>query len=205
MVVGVGDHLNTTVMKKQEKFYLSIIYVALVTVLILMVPLVAMQFTDEVKWNAPDFIVMGALIFSTGMGFILITRSSPNVAYWIAAALTFATAFLMVWANLAVGLIGSGPNLGNLIYMLVPAAAIFGTFLSNFNPSGMERTMYVTTLLLVVVTLVAFLANMDEYPSSSATDILAVSGFFAMLFIVSGLIFRFAAQQGRRESGKSNG
>jgi heme/copper-type cytochrome/quinol oxidase subunit 4 len=192
-------------MKKQEKFYRSIIAVALVTVLILMIPLVAMQFTDEVKWNAPDFVVMGALIFSTGMGFILITRGSPNVAYRIAAALTFATAFLMIWANLAVGLIGSGPNPGNLMYMAVPAAAILGAFLSNLNPSGMERTMYVTTVLLVIVTLIAFLANMDEYPSSSPTDILAVSGFFAMLFIVSGLIFRFAAQQGRQESEKSKG
>lgn len=143
-------------MKKQEKFYRSIIAVALVTALILMIPLVAMQFTDEVKWNAPDFVVMGALIFSTGMGFILITRSSPNVTYNIAAALTFATAFLMVWANLAVGLIGSGPNPGNLMYMAVPAAAMIGTFLSDFNPTGMERTMYATTLLLVIVTLIAF-------------------------------------------------
>ncbi|HMG92287.1 MAG TPA: hypothetical protein VK589_19655 [Chryseolinea sp.] len=192
-------------MKKQERFSRSIIGVALVTVLILMIPLVAMQFTDEVKWDAPDFIVMGALIFSTGMGFILITRSSPNVAYRIAAALTSATVFLMVWANLAVGLIGSGPNPGNLLYMAVPAVAIVGSFMSNFNPSGMERTMYTTTIVLVIVTAIAFLANMDQYPSSSATEILAVSGFFAMLFIVSALIFRFAAKQGPQEAEKLNG
>jgi hypothetical protein len=192
-------------MSKQEKFSRSVIGIALVTILILMIPLVAMQFTDEVKWSPVDFIIMGALIFSTGMGFILITRSSPNAAYKIAAALTFATAFLMVWANLAVGLIGSGPNPGNLMYMAVPAVAIVGTFLSNFNPGGMERTMYFTTFILVLVTLIAFLANMDEYPSSSAKDILAVSGFFAMLFIVSGLIFRLAAHHGRQKSEKSNG
>jgi|SRR5688572_21086457 len=192
-------------MKKQGNFSHSVIGVVLVTVLILMIPLVAMQFTDEVKWGLADFIIMGALIFSTGMGFILITRSSPNIAYKIAAALTFATAFLMVWANLAVGLIGSGPNPGNLMYMAVPAVAIVGTFLSNFNPNGMERTMYVTTFILVLVTLIAFFANMDEYPSSSAKDILTVSGFFAMLFMVSGLIFRLAAHHGRQESEKSNG
>jgi hypothetical protein len=191
-------------MKKQQNFSQSIIAVALVTVLILIIPLVAMQFTDEVKWDAPDFVVMGALIFSTGMGFVLITRSSPNVAYRIASGLTFGAAFLMIWANLAVGLIGSGPNLSNMMYMAVPAAAILGTFLSKFNAAAMERTMYATTVLLVIVTIIAFLANMDEYPGSSAIEILAVSGFFAALFIVSALIFRYASIQNDQEAKKSN-
>jgi hypothetical protein len=192
-------------MKKQGSFSRSIIGVALVTILILLIPLVAMQFTDEVKWSAPDFVVMGALMFSTCMGFILITRGSPNIAYRIGAALTFGTAFLMVWANLAVGLIGAGPNLANLMFMAVPAVAIIGTFLSNFSPSRMERTMYTTVGTLVAVAAIALLTNADEHPSSSSTDILAVGGFFAMLFTVSALIFRYAARQSHQAAKKSNG
>ena len=111
-------------MKKQRSFSHAIIGVALVTVLILIIPLVAMQFTDEVKWSSFDFLVMGTLIFCIGVAFKLITRSSTNVAYQIASGIAFGTAFLMVWANLAVGLIGSGPNPGNLIYMVVPVMAI---------------------------------------------------------------------------------
>lgn len=182
-------------MKTQEKFSRSLIVVAAITVLILMVPLIAMQFTDDVQWSFSDFVIMGALIFGTGITFKLITRGSSNITFKIAAAFAFGASFLMIWVNLAVGLIGSGPNAGNLMYMVVPAAAVIGALLSNFTPGGMERAMYLATLLLVFVTALAFLANMDEYPGSSARDILAVSGFFGMLFIISGLLFRYAARR----------
>jgi hypothetical protein len=47
--------------------YRSAIGVALVTAFILMLPLLAMQFTDEVVWDLTDFAVAGALLFSAGL------------------------------------------------------------------------------------------------------------------------------------------
>lgn len=190
-------------MEKQRKFYRSILIVALATALILMVPLVAMQFTEEVDWNIPDFIVMGALLFGTGFSFVLLTRSAPNVAYRAGVALGIGTAFLMVWTNLAVGLISSGPNAGNLMYAGVLAVGFIAAMLSGFKAAGMERAMYATALALVLHSVIALLAGMQEYPGSSVTAITGVNGFFATLFAVAGLCFRYAAQ-GQPTSGAAS-
>jgi hypothetical protein len=53
-------------MEKQQNFFLTIPGVAVVTGLILLIPLVAMQFTNEVNWSVTDFILMGSLLFGTG-------------------------------------------------------------------------------------------------------------------------------------------
>lgn len=52
--------------------------VALVTGLLLLVPLVAMQFTDEVRWNLADFVVAGALLF--GVSAARSKDRQPNVS-----------------------------------------------------------------------------------------------------------------------------
>jgi hypothetical protein len=180
-------------MGKQTKFLQSVPGVALVTVLLLLVPLVAMQFTDEVAWSVGDFIIVGALLFGTGLSYIFIIRKMDNFVYRAAVGLALGTILVMVWANLAVGLIGAGPNPGNLMYMGVVAVGITAAILSRFKPGGMERALYATALTLVLVAIVALLAKMDEYPGSSITEIIGVNGFFAIMFTLSGLLFRYVA------------
>lgn len=181
-------------MEKQRKFKQSILGVVLATLLILSVPFVAMQFTGEVAWSATDFIIVGALLFGTGLSYVLITRFATNILYRAAVGLALGTTLLMVWANLAVGLIGAGPNMGNLMYMGVVAVVIIGTIFSRFSPVGMERAMYATVASLVLIAVIALFANMDEYPGSSVNEIVGVNGFFAILFAISGALFRYAAQ-----------
>ncbi len=181
-------------MENQRKFYQSILIVALITLLILSVPLVAMQFTDEVNWSIPDFIIMGALLFGTGMAYVSVTRFATEILYRVAFGLALGSTLFMIWVNLAVGLIGSGPNLGNLMYMGVVTVVIIGCIRSRFKPGGMESTMYATALALVLVTVVALLANMDEYPGSSIKEIIIVNAFFAALFLIAGSLFHFIAR-----------
>ncbi|MBT8078768.1 MAG: hypothetical protein KJO31_09315 [Gammaproteobacteria bacterium] len=83
-------------------------WVALGACLVLLVPLIAMQFTDEVRWDTADFLVMGILLLGTGSLFVLVSRKVPRRRR-AAVAIAFAAAFLYVWAELAVGLIS---NLG---------------------------------------------------------------------------------------------
>ncbi len=192
-------------MEKQQKFSQSILSVTLVTSLILLVPLVAMQFTTEVNWSVADFLVMGALIFSTGLSYMLITRYVTNIVYKAAIILGLGSTFLMIWANLAVGLIGSGPNPGNLMYLGVIAAGFIGTILSRFTPEGMERTMYGMALAVVLIAIIALVANMQQYPGSSVTEIIVVNGFFATLFGISGLLFRYVALRQSQSFEKSEG
>ena len=85
----------------------KILRIFVVTFLILLVPFIAMQFTNEVHWGVFDFIIMGALLSSTGFSYELIaTKIKTNKQRMIAGAVIFgALAFL--WVELAVGVFGS--------------------------------------------------------------------------------------------------
>ena len=77
------------------------LWLALAVAAILMVPLVAMQFTSEVNWTIGDFIVAGVLLFGTGSVFVLAGRKLPQSRLVVGVIL--GAAFLYVWAELAVG------------------------------------------------------------------------------------------------------
>lgn len=78
--------------------------IALVIGLVLLVPLVAMQFTDEVRWSFGDFVVMGALLCGAGLGYTLATRRSRSAACRLGVGVAIGGVFLLTWAHLAVGL-----------------------------------------------------------------------------------------------------
>ena len=75
---------------------------------LLSLPAVAMRFTDEVDWTASDFVTFGAMLAVAGIACELVAwtvrRTSLRIVAWCAIAL----AFLLVWAELAVGLFGPG-------------------------------------------------------------------------------------------------
>jgi hypothetical protein len=179
---------------KTHPFSQSIMRVAAVTLLLLLIPLMAMQLSDEVNWSVADFGIVGVLLFAAGFSYVLIARHTIGIVHRLAVASAIGTSLLLIWANLGVGLIGSGPNPANLLYIGVVGVVIIGTVLSRFTAKGMERTMYSTALALVIHTGIALLAGMQDYPGSSVGEILSVNGFFAVLFSVSGLLFRYAGK-----------
>ena len=71
--------------------------------LLLLLPLVAMQFTDEVAWSPADFLIFGAMLVAACGAYELAVRMTSRTAYRAAAGLTIAAAFLLLWAQLAVG------------------------------------------------------------------------------------------------------
>jgi hypothetical protein len=50
-------------------------FILLIAVFLLLIPLIAMQFTAEVKWTLGDFIVAAILIASTELGVRLLLSS----------------------------------------------------------------------------------------------------------------------------------
>ncbi len=177
-------------MEKQLKFYQTVPGVALATLLVLSIPLIAMQFTNEVNWSLADFILMGALLFSAGASYILITRYANNFVYRLAMAAAIGSTLLMIWANLAVGLIGSGPHAGNLFYGGVVVLIVAGAILSNLKAKGMQYAMFTAAGSLVLLASIALLSKMQEYPGSSVQEIIGVNAFFATLYLLTGLLFR---------------
>lgn len=74
---------------------------------ILLIPFLAMKFTNEVNWTASDFVVMGALLLGTGFMIEFVLRKVKTPARRIALCAGIVIVLLLVWAELAVGLFGT--------------------------------------------------------------------------------------------------
>jgi hypothetical protein len=75
--------------------------------ILLLIPFIAMQFTDEVKWGPIDFIVMGVLLLGTGLLCEFTLRKVKKTSYRIALIAAALLAFFLIWAELAVGIFGT--------------------------------------------------------------------------------------------------
>ena len=170
-----------------------IVRIALVTAGILLVPFVAMQFTDEVDWDVFDFAVMGSLAFGVGLAYELMARTSGNTVYRSAFGVGLAGAFLLIWVNGAVGIIGDGPV--NAMYLGVVAVLVIGASVARLEPQGMARALLATAVAQMLVPAIA----LTIWPppviswSPNVIGVFVLSGFFATLFVVSALLFRRAS------------
>jgi hypothetical protein len=103
---------------------------------------------------------------------------------------------MLVWMNLAVGLIGSEENPANLLYLAVLIAGFGGAAIARFRPGGMAKAMLLTALVQVLVPVVALLAFRPavEGPEEAAgiAGIIFLNTFFVLLFLASALLFRRA-------------
>jgi hypothetical protein len=173
----------------------NISYIALATGFILLIPLIAMQFTSEVNWTLFDFVFAGTLIFTTGFLFEIVRkRTAGNREYKIGAGLALSAAFLLIWINGAVGLIGTESNPLNLVYLGVIGIAIIGALVTRLQPHGMARTLFATAMAQALVPVIALIAQphiiLAEPPG--LMGVLILNSFFVMLFAGSALLFRRA-------------
>lgn len=88
----------------------SLLLVAVVTAAILMIPLVAMQFTAEVNWTGSDFVAAGILLAFTGLVLTFALRRIRTARARLLAAGLIGLGFLYCWAEMAVGIF---TNLGS--------------------------------------------------------------------------------------------
>ncbi|TKB98915.1 hypothetical protein [Pedobacter cryophilus] len=79
---------------------------------ILCIPLIAMQFTNEVNWTLSDFVMMGILLISTGLLVELVLRKVTKIQHRIILCALLIFGLFIVWAELAVGIFGT-PFAGN--------------------------------------------------------------------------------------------
>jgi glucan phosphoethanolaminetransferase (alkaline phosphatase superfamily) len=79
------------------------LWLALATGLILLIPLVSMQFTNEVNWTLSDFIIASILLYGTSSLFVCVARIVDK-KYRIAIGIIFLVGLIYLWAELAVGI-----------------------------------------------------------------------------------------------------
>ena len=172
----------------------SVIRVSLVTALLLLVPLLAMQFTREVNWSPMDFAVAGGMLFFAGMAWTLLSAKSANIAYRLAAAIAVATALLLAWGNLAVGLIGSEHNPANLMYAGVIGIAVIGVLVARGRALGLSRALFATALAQALVGVIALAGGLGADEPPGRWGILILNGGFVALFALSGRLFARATR-----------
>ena len=153
--------------------------------LLLVAPLVAMRFTEEVQWTAGDFVFAALLIGGTGAIYELAARTTSGLAYRVAVGVALAASFLLIWLSGAVGIIGSENNPLNQLYAGVLGVAVFGGFLTGFRAKRMAWVMTGAAIAQMAVAIVALFHGYFTLP---------LNGAFCALWLMSAWLFRKAAE-----------
>lgn len=83
-----------------------LIIVGIVAILLL-IPLMAMQLTNEINWSPTDFLMAGILLTLTGFTIDFIWRKTKSNNAKLIWMVTVIVLFLLIWAEMAVGVFGS--------------------------------------------------------------------------------------------------
>ena len=87
--------------------YKKALIVVLIPTLLLIIPLLAMQFTEEVNWSGFDFVVAGVLLLGTSWLCMFVFQKVKKVKHQIILCALILVMLVLLWAELAVGLFGT--------------------------------------------------------------------------------------------------
>jgi hypothetical protein len=161
---------------------------------LLLTPLVAMQFTPQVRWTVSDFVFAGAMIVGVGLLYELAVKISGSFAYRAGAAVGLGTCFLLVWINLAVGIIGDEDNFHNAYYFCEVLLAAGAAFAAALKPAGMMRAMLAAATFQALITAAAFFDGWDASEPPGPVGLLGLNSAFIASWLLSAALFRRAAQ-----------
>ena len=166
---------------------------ALITALILLILLLANHFVDGWNWPPGTFVVVGALLFSIGLTYQLVTRNKDAIAYRAAVGIAFAAGFLLTWGNF-VQMADVTPAAA--MYFGVPIVGVIGAAVARLKPNGMARALFVTALAQALVLAIVLIVRNPQVTPWTAAVLRGFGGnaFFGMLFVGSALLFRTAAR-----------
>lgn len=155
--------------------------------LVLLFPLAAMRIPGSgVDWTASDFVAMAGLLLVPCLAFEIAVRTARSHAYVLACLIAAGAAFVLTWANLAVGIVGSEANPLNRVFFAVPAVAIVGAAWSRLRAARLARAMQLTAVAQVAACVAALV--LDGAYTFVATAV------FVALWLASALLFRRAAR-----------
>lgn len=156
---------------------------------LLLLPLVAMQVTDEVHWTGGDFVFAAVLLFGPLGLYEVAARRMGSATYRAAVIVALAGAFLVTWVNGAVGLTDTGAD---ALYLGVIAVGILGAVVARFRPRAMAVAMGATALAMAAVGVGALLLGAVA-AHNTVLQMLALHGFFVAMFAASAWLFWQAA------------
>lgn len=154
-------------------------------VVLLVLPAIAMQFTDEVRWTPLDFAVFAAMLAIAGGLYELAARLPGHRTYRAAAAVAVGGGFLMTWANLAVGIIGDEAAAVNLAFFGVLALGLVGGWVVRFRAAGLAGVLTGMAAMQAIVHLAAASMGLGQVPWQAWA-------FVGVWLVAAGLFVRAA-------------
>lgn len=161
-------------------------------VLVLLAPWLAMRFTDEVAWTGSDFVVFGAMLLVACVAFETITRVARVPSYLLASLIAIGAGFLLLWANLAVGIVDEPEHPANLLFLGVLVIGATCAGLCRLHPRGMAWVLATMAAAQLVAGGIAMRMETQESPAF----VLAFTGLYIVAWLSSALLFRKAAKAG---------
>lgn len=163
---------------------------------LLLLPLVAMQFTTEVNWTFGDFLFAAMMFGLVGLTLELAVRASRSWFYRGGVAAAVGASFLLTWSNLAVGFIGSEDNSANALFFAIPAVALLASALTGFRAAGMVWAMVAAALVQIAIPLAIMGFGLGDPVHIRPIEFPIATGILAALWLTSAALFRQAARQG---------
>jgi len=169
---------------------------ALITALILVIPLLGNRFVQGWNWPPKAFVFFGSVIFGIGLTYQLITKRVDTIAYRSALGLALVTGFVLFFGNFVQAADDVYPVPAAMMYLIVPVLGIIGAAIARFRSRGMARALFVTAFAQAVVFAIALSRNL---PVTSWTAPVwrgfGGNALFLVLFVASAALFRTAARE----------
>lgn len=136
-------------------------------------------------WTGSDFVIMGILLGSVGLGIEFLVRMSGNALVRLGAILVVLTAFLTIWVNLAVGMIGDD-NPYNLLFLIPVAVGVVGVVAAKLEP----RRSAVAAVVAAVLQVAIGLGGYAQDPRGAV-----LSACFCLFWLFAAALFRAGASR----------
>ena len=156
---------------------------------LLAAPAVAMQFTREVNWTASDFVVAAVMLATVGGALELLMRAGGGWAYRGGAAIMAIGLFLLVWIDLAVGIIGSENNPANGLFLGVVGIGVVGAAMARLRAGGMAATMLAMAAAQVAIGGWALATGMGVEGAAWPRDVIVLTAGFTGFWLVGAWLF----------------
>jgi hypothetical protein len=189
----IRTNFQAAVMKNKR-----LVRIIMVIIGLLLIPLIAMQFTTEMEWSLDDFITMGVMLSIAGAMIEIGARMSHNMQYRIGLAIAVFAGFTLLWVNLAVGIIGSENTPANGLFLGVLAIGIIGAIASAFKARGMAVAALITASAQFLAPIIAFVIwkkTIEPGEGPGIAGIFALNFFWVLLWLISWRLFKNAVQE----------
>lgn len=135
------------------------------------------------------------LLIPAGIYELTLALRTHSTAYRAAVGVALVAAFLLLWVNGAVGIIGSENQPANQMYAGMLLVGIIGAAIARFRPHRMAIVLFATALAQMSVPVIALMIWQSQlgWGGAGMFGVFVMNALFATLFVGSALLFRHAA------------